>query len=244
MIEGITFEPPPLLFITVAVIIGIAIGWGIGFLDSNLRSAKKIEAAETKAARAINEAEQKTAGAAAEAKPVAPFVSDDPGLLRLKSVNGVPALEIDGVPAGEKPISAEKKGRLIELLTLIRPWLEGGQVSKPAEAVKAQSASAPVRPMMSSSIPGSTLPPAKPAEEKNIRSLSIVAQIDTVLQMRLVDTPLAGKGIRLTESSIGGVEVYVGLQKFPSIDQVPDQEIQTAIRAAIAEWDEKYIPGA
>ena len=94
------------------------------------------------------------------------------------------------------------------------------------------------------SLPLQPLPPVKkPEAEKNISSLSIVQQIDTVLQARLVDTPLAKRGIRLQESIQGGVEVYVGLQKFHAVDDVPDEDIKTAIRAAIAEWEKKYTPG-
>jgi hypothetical protein len=80
-------------------------------------------------------------------------------------------------------------------------------------------------------------------EERDIRSLSIVGQIDMILQNRLKDTALAGQAIRLTESSLGGVEVYVGTRKYPSIDDVPDQEIKTAIRSAVAEWEGKFTPG-
>ena len=54
-------------------------------------------------------------------------------------------------------------------------------------------------------------------EEKNIGTLSIVNQIDTVLQTRLMNTQFAKSGIRLQESIQGGVEVYVGLQKFSTI---------------------------
>ncbi|MDO8752712.1 MAG: hypothetical protein Q7J80_02370, partial [Anaerolineales bacterium] len=61
-------------------------------------------------------------------------------------------------------------------------------------------------------------------------------------QARLINTALAGRGIRLQESLQGAVEVYVGLQKFPGVDDVPDETIKAAIRAAIAEWEEKYTP--
>ncbi|MBK9209111.1 MAG: hypothetical protein IPL71_12735 [Anaerolineales bacterium] len=43
------------------VIIAIVIGWFIGFLDSNLRTAQKIKAAELKAENIIKEAEIKLA---------------------------------------------------------------------------------------------------------------------------------------------------------------------------------------
>jgi hypothetical protein len=86
-------------------------------------------------------------------------------------------------------------------------------------------------------------PAKKPEAEKNISSMSIVQQIDTVLQARLTDTPLDKRGIRLQESIQGGVEVYVGLQKFLAVEDVPDETIKAAIRAAIAEWEKKFTPG-
>jgi hypothetical protein len=72
---------------------------------------------------------------------------------------------------------------------------------------------------------------------------SIVNQIDSVLQQRLVGTPLEERGIFLTQSPEGGVIVYVGLTKYMGIDDVPDPEVKAAIRAAITEWENKYTPG-
>jgi hypothetical protein len=233
----------------VYILIAVLVGWGIGFLDSNLRTSKKIEAAESRAQLAISEAEKKIAAAQAQVKPEPPSLNDEPGLLRLKNVNGFPSLEMDGVLLNIKTVTADQKRRLIELLSSIRPWVEGGQplqpVSKPAAAVSAQPGPAPVQPATSSFKPVLTqpLPSTKPIEEKDFKSLSIVLQIDAVLQARLMDTPLASMGIRLTESSIGGVEVYVGNQKYASVDDVPDQQIKTAIRAAISEWEQKFTPG-
>jgi hypothetical protein len=39
------------------------------------------------------------------------------------------------------------------------------------------------------------------------------------------------------------VEVYVGLQKFHTVDDVPYEIVKKTIRAAIAEWEKKYTPG-
>jgi hypothetical protein len=66
-----------------------------------------------------------------------------------------------------------------------------------------------------------------------------VAQIDQILQDRLVETPLAGRGIQLQESPEGGVIVWVGLQRFEGIDAVPDPEVKTAIRQAVEAWEKK-----
>jgi hypothetical protein len=70
-----------------------------------------------------------------------------------------------------------------------------------------------------------------------------VSQIDAILQDRLAGTPLEERGIFLAQSPEGGVIVYVGLTRYHAIDDVPDPEIKSAIRAAIAEWENRYTPG-
>jgi hypothetical protein len=229
----------------VYVLIAVAVGWFIGFLDSNLRTAKKIEAAESNAEARMKEAERKIAQLSQSSQTQ----QDDPGLLRLKKSDGRFTLEMDGAfITGE--LSSDKRKRLIELLTVFRHWLDGGQSSSAAPAVPIRDstplASDPAqvevsRPAQSATKPLS--PIKKPEAEKNISEMSMVQQIDTVLQARLADTSLDKRGIRLQESIQGGVEVYVGLQKFLAVEDVPDETIKAAIRAAIAAWENKYTPG-
>ena len=232
----------PILALWGLGIVVLLIGFFIGYVDSNIRSAKKIEAAETKEKNARTEAEQKLAAAEA-LKASAVSSMDDPGLLRLKNKNGVPSLELDGKNLTAKNVSPEQKKRIIELITLMRPWVEGGQ----AAPITPQPVAAPQTPLMPAApteqISRPLQPLKKPEPEKSIASLSIVQQIDTVLQERLLNTPLEKSGLRLQESLQGGVEVYVGTQKFNSIDDVPDPTIKATIRAAIAAWEEKYTPG-
>jgi hypothetical protein len=238
-------------YVFIGLMFGMVIGWVIGFFDSNNRTSKKITAAESNAERKMKEAEQKIARASQSSQTL----QDDPGLLRLKKNDGRFMLEMDGVPVtGE--LSPDKRKRLIELITVFRPWLEGGQpqqaVSQPAAPSQISSPQgtqlapdsvqvAVPRPVQPSPKPAP--PVKKPEAEKNIASLSIVQQIDTVLQARIADTPFAKRGIRLQESIQGGVEVFVGLQKFLAVDDVPDETVKAVIRAAIAEWEKKYTPG-
>ncbi len=232
------FTPTPVFYIIIGLLIGMVIGWGIGFFDSNGRTASKIQVAESKADARIREAERRIAlGSAGQ---------DNPGLLRLKSDNGRYTLEMDGAPVSGT-LSPEKKKRLIELISIVRPWLEDGQ---PAQAVAQPVASVQPPPAPVSSQEPVYLSPqpvvapvTKKAEpEKNFASLSIVQQIDTILQARLLNTPLEKQGIRLQESPQGEVEVYVGLQKFHAVEDVPDTFIKSEIRGAIADWEEKYTP--
>jgi hypothetical protein len=243
------FTPTPLFYIIIGLLIGMVIGWMIGFFDSNGRTANKIQVAESKADAAIREAEKKIAQAEKQIALAAQSTQspqDNPSLLRLKNDNGRFALEMDGAPI-TGVLSPDKKKRLLELVTVFRPWLEGAQpaqtVSQPIASV--QTPPAPVssqEPIFAPAQPPLMPLTKKPEQEKNFASLSIVQQIDTVLQARLVNTPLEKQGIRLQESPQGGVEVYVGLQKFLSVDDVPETFVKSEIRAAIAEWEEKYTP--
>ncbi|CAG1001436.1 hypothetical protein ANAEL_02993 [Anaerolineales bacterium] len=245
------------------ILIGVVIGWFIGFLDSNRNMQKKVRAAEFNAEIKIEEAEKRAALAERGFAAANPS-QDDPGLLRLKKVNGRHTLELDGVLVPAE-LTLDMRKRLMELITVFRLWLEPGQTSQSAsqpvtparvstppapdpirEAVYGSPQPMPVREMISHPMQTSPQPaaqPKKPEPDKNITSLSIVQQIDTVLQEHLAISHLAGRGVRLQESIQGGVEVYVGSTKFEMVDDVPDAEIKAAIRSAIAEWEKKYTPG-
>jgi hypothetical protein len=143
----------------------------------------------------------------------------------------------------------------------MRPWLEGKSVAAsaptPPPSVAQPAPVTPARP----GIPVISTPPAsqpivQPAQPVTLRTDtiakedrpiapagSIVSQIDSILQARIVGTPLEERGVFLAQSSEGGVVVYVGLTKYMGVDDVPDPQIKAAIRAAISEWENKYTPG-
>jgi hypothetical protein len=255
------FSPTPVFYVFIGLMIGMVIGWAMGFFDSNTRTSKKIEAAEANAEIKIKEAERKIAETEQNLQPSQTRQSD-PSLLILKKNDGRFTLEMDGVLVADG-LSTDRRKRLIELLTVFRLWLDGGQsapaASQPAAPILTSPVLDPAPVAISHPVPVSlrNAPPPvpvpvtlqsliqtkKPESEKNIASLSIVQQIDTVLQERLLNSSLAKRGIRLQESIQGGVEVYVGLNKFLAVDDVPDEEIRAAIRSAIAEWEKKYTPG-
>jgi len=213
--------------------------------------------------RRAEEEQEKTNNPPARATPVTMKV-DDPGLMRIKNENGYLTLDLDGVRADTASLTADQRKRLIEMLTLIRPWLEGKPVPAPAAPVQSDPGTPlPAQPKPVASAPASSTlgptpkPPgremAAPAAAKGSTSeiedrsappaTGIVGQIDSILQARLASTPLAGRGIYLSNSPEGGVIVNVGLQKFNGIDEVTDPEIKATLRAAITEWENKYTPG-
>jgi hypothetical protein len=184
---------------------------------------------------------------------------DDPGLLRIKNENGTIALDIDGTRVTPTSLLPEQRKRLIELLNIMRPWLEGRTAPapsmtpppsppKPMPLEPAQDQPAQSHPVSSSSTavpqPGTPKPTIiAPEDRPAAPANSIVTQIDSILQARLEGTPLDDRGIFLTQSADGGVIVYIGLTRYNGIDEVTDPEVKAAIRGAIAEWENKYTPG-
>jgi hypothetical protein len=187
---------------------------------------------------------------------------DDPGLMRIKNENGFLTLDLDGTRADTSALSADQRKRLIEMLTLIRPWLEGKPAPAPATPTPPPlpSQPMPVTPTFTTPVPQTPLQPIIQSpgispltaprtsiiakdERPSAPATSIVGQIDFVLQERLAGTPLEERGVFLAQSPEGGVIVYVGLTKYMGVDEVPDAEIKAAIRAAITEWENKYTPG-
>ena len=60
----------------------------------------------------------------------------------------------------------------------------------------------------------------------------------------LVGTDLKEKGIKLIENQQNGVDVWVGLDKYPGIEAVPDPAVKDLIRRAVIQWEEKNAPPA
>ena len=240
---------------TYLAIIGIAMaamffGYGFGLFEGRGQGYKKRKTEEEQEPKGKPEPSSNPSTVTVEV--------NDPGLMRIKNENGYLTLDLDGTRVDTSSLSSDQRKRLIEMLNFIRPWLENKPapapptmtpptLSQPASVTNAR----PATPAVSASVtpqPGaqtqdrsaaSTAKSDRPAAPAN----SIVGQIDSILQERLVGTPLEGRGIFLAQSPEGGVNVYVGLTRYNGVDDVPDPEIKAAIRAAISEWEDKYTPG-
>jgi hypothetical protein len=255
---------------TLAWIAGLVFVYLFGLFEGRGQGYKKRKAEEDqdrKEQPAALQTAQSPAPAGTETMTV-----DDPGILRLKDENGSFILDLDGRRVTPISLSPEQRKRLIDMLNIMRPWLEGRAAPAPVapprsasppasprpatvdERLNALGAPAPERPTVppapepaaarrtaqpSAARPSTIAKEDRPAAPAN----SIVSQIDSVLQDQLAGTPLEERGIFLTQSPEGGVTVYVGLTRYSAIDDVPDPEIKAAIRAAIAEWENKYTPG-
>lgn len=243
---------------TVLAIAGIALaamffGYAFGLFEGRSQGYKKRQKEE--AAKQDDSPEED--GGQSLAEPVAVTV-DDPGLLRIRNENGYLTLDLDGSRVNTTALTGEERRRLIEMLNLMRPWLEGRPSTAPAStSPPLQGPPKPAaEPRPSTPVPPEPVPPVPrpaaslqrpPTIAKEDRPAapagSIVTQIDSILQARLAGTPLEDRGVFLAQSPEGGVMVYVGLTKYMGIEDVPDPEIKAAIRAAITEWENRFTPG-
>jgi hypothetical protein len=194
----------------------LIIGYLIGLLEARLKSSKKEKL---------------------PAKPstdrTLPSLEGEIEVLRAWRTNaGKLGLEMDGRRIeGKEMLQPEQHRRLVNLLLELRPWLEAASDLPPARASREQPARLP--------IPAKTKEPK--VEQPAAAPLSIVAQIDHILQDGLAGTSLAGRGIHLQESPEGGVIVWVGLQRFEGIDAILDPEVKAAIRQAVEAWEKKPL---
>jgi hypothetical protein len=204
--------------------------------------------------RKKEEEEERKTKPAFEAPPPSPGSQPDNSLLKLGLDDKSQfMLSLDGQAVDTSQLAPDQRKRLIELMVRMRPWVEGDIARKPA----ADSQPVP-RPMAAPTPSLSRLPQSQPSTaspsqpvpaaaaqpvKEQAAPTSMVGQIDAILQRHLAGSPLASLGLRLIESPEGGVIVMVGTSRYAGVGEVPNPEVQAAIRAAIAEWERKYTPG-
>ncbi|OGO75923.1 MAG: hypothetical protein A3K41_17560 [Chloroflexi bacterium RIFOXYD12_FULL_57_15] len=243
----VTWPTPVLIGVLLLVLL---IGALIGNFTSGVESKKKLEEAHARIETVIQQARSDAERAAARVAQAEKMIASAPGnsqpgktFLRLWLDSAErPALDLDGQRVDTTRISEPHRKRLVSLLSVMRPWIEG----KPSASAPILAPPTPVPPPAPKSIfslfPAPSLLPAKKVELPAALP-SMVAQIDEILQARLAIGPLAERGIKLQESPEGAVIVMVDAQKFEGVGEVTDPEVQSVIRAAIAEWEQKYTPG-
>jgi len=71
------------------------------------------------------------------------------------------------------------------------------------------------------------------------KATSMVAQVDEILQEKIIAANMQKWAIRLTEFPNRGMVVLVGLEQYDSIDEVPYERVRKIIRESVAEWEER-----
>ncbi len=147
--------------------------------------------------------------------------------------------EMDGQTfSSAKELSNEQRQRLMRLLRDWASWMEVTRARQPQAAPVASKAETPAARPQPIPAPKPAAPPPA-ADSKQPAAISIVVQINNILQEMLEAGSAKAKGIRLVEDPRNGVTVWVGLSHYDSIDSVGDPEALALIRAAVAEWERR-----
>jgi hypothetical protein len=76
------------------------------------------------------------------------------------------------------------------------------------------------------------------AAEAEIKMLSVVDEVNAILQKKLHGSPLAGKGIHLMENHNKEIRFWVGLNSYNDVDEIPEEDIRQIIDEAVREWEQ------
>ncbi len=75
-------------------------------------------------------------------------------------------------------------------------------------------------------------------KQPEIQIKTVAEEIDEILQVLILETPLAGRGLKVADS-LHGVSFSIDGRNYDSVDLIPDDEARNLIRAAIQKWDHK-----
>ncbi len=224
---------------SILLTIGIfLLGYGLGMGEMYLRQTKKVKRLE-------EEWRRKGAASSTDISPVLPQPTSALRLWFDDRHNAM--LELDGVSlSSPQQITPAQRRRLIVLVNALRPWLEQQAVREAPSPIPSSSPASTSPMPKPSTIPAErqaarppSPPPSSPAPlEPKVATLSIVEQIDQILQRLLAGTSFAGQ-VRLRERIGGGIEIWVGAKHYTAVDEIIEAEVKTAIRAAIAEWERR-----
>lgn len=189
-----------------------------------------------------------------EQEPKEQLLSDAENEVRLwrEGVEERLMLEMNGVSYRQgSRLEDEQRQTLETLVGELQTWLgaptaAAGAVRPPQPELSSPPKEQAVQAQQETSLNplkifGNALQPQKKTEGDEI-DLSIVAQIDQILQTKLEGTHLDEKGIRLVEGPDQGMVIEFGLDKYTEIEAVPDEQVRHLIRLSVAEW-EKSIGG-
>ncbi len=231
--------------ISVMILIGLlgtGIGVALGLLIAGLR------------------AERKTSGESEERD------TDRGGLVQIvrvwrKSVSGEVLVELDKkMLASPSGLNKDQQLRLSEVLDILQNWVRpdyrAGDFKKDFVGQQLESGSESTTPSQGDVSPkmtstSSESPVVNPIDmfadairtdvpRTSAETASIAAQVDEILQEKLVGSPLASRGIRVMELPSKGLVVMIGLQQYQEVEEVPDPDIRNLIQEAVAEWERRY----
>ncbi|MFQ5399071.1 MAG: hypothetical protein ACE5E7_05660 [Anaerolineae bacterium] len=127
-------------------------------------------------------------------------------------------------PKPREEVLNEKQARFLAALEAERDALKEAVASKSQPPPPAQAKPAPV--------------PAPPPPAASQNTLSIVEQINLILQQHVSKEPtLRGRSIHLVQSPGGGLRIEVDGQVFRRPGEIKDPKIQLVIKRALSDWE-------
>jgi hypothetical protein len=79
--------------------------------------------------------------------------------------------------------------------------------------------------------------PTEDEGEVEGKMLSVIDEVNDILQKKLAGSPLAGKGIHLMENHNSEIRFWVGLNSYSDVEEIPDPEVRQIIDASVKEWE-------
>lgn len=76
------------------------------------------------------------------------------------------------------------------------------------------------------------------SDDGEIKMLSVIEEVNEILQRKLHGSSLAGKGIHLMENHNKEIRFWVGLESYDDVEDIPDPEIRKLIDEAVKEWEQ------
>lgn len=181
-------------------------------------------------------------------QPKKQLLSDAENKVRLWREGGEERLvvEMNGVSYRRaNKLHPEQKQVLDKIVKELQAWLGTSTATAAAVTHQAVKAAPAIEPAVEAQdgaslnplkIFGDVLQPQKKAVADE-QDLSIVAQIDKILQAKIGGTHLEERGIRLVEGPDQGMVIEIGLDNYTDIEAVPDEEVRSLIRHSVAEWE-------
>ncbi len=84
------------------------------------------------------------------------------------------------------------------------------------------------------------VPPEPEPEEEGepkVKMLSVIDEVNEILQKKLHGSPLAGKGIHLMENHNKEIRFWVGLNSYNDVEEIPDPDVRQIIDESVREWE-------
>lgn len=150
-----------------------------------------------------------------------PASSPAPGAKRILEVWLKDGKEIEYISLGKSYRKEDLPDSLIDLLKKNSDQREDGSGQYPPGFD--QTITQPVQPEM--------------PEIKEGKLLSVIEEIDKILQKKLEESPLGEKGIQLMENQNQEIRIWVGLNSYNAIEEVPNPEIRALIIESVEDWE-------